>query len=157
MNGAEQPRRKPGRPPSGKAQSAAERMRRYRQRRREAGLKPVVEWRPGGRPLATPYSAHRLAEARSLAMHVLIAQKMLKDSSVIDHAKRNLRRWKAATPGQTPRWHAEWAGWLRRRPAEVAGVMTELTERAARLRQSSPFAGVLDEAERRRIYDAFRA
>lgn len=157
MNGSAPVKGKRGRPPTGKAQSAAERMRRYRQRRREAGLKPVVEWRPDGRLPASPYSAHRLSEVRSLAMHARIAQKLLKDPAVIEHARRNLQRWKAAKPGLQPRWHAEWAEWLRRPPAEVAGVMTELTERGARLRQSSPFAGVLSETERRRIHDAFRA
>jgi hypothetical protein len=35
--------------------------------------------------------------------------------------------------------------------------VTEQSENAARLRQSSPFAGVLSPAERKRIYDAFRA
>lgn len=33
--------------------------------------------------------------------------------------------------------------------------MTEPSEEGARLRQSSPFAGVLSQTERRRIYDAF--
>ncbi len=131
-------------------------MRRYRQRRRKAGMKPVVQWQTDGQRSATPYSEHRLAEARSLAMHARIAQELLRDPAVIEHARRNLRRWTAAKPGPRPQWHAEWAAWLRRPPAELAGVMTELTERGARLRQSSPFAGVLSETERRRIHDAFR-
>jgi hypothetical protein len=39
----------------------------------------------------------------------------------------------------------------------VAAKATELTEDAARLRQSSPLATLLSEAERRRVHDAFRA
>jgi hypothetical protein len=35
--------------------------------------------------------------------------------------------------------------------------MTGFDEDAIRLRQSSPFAGVLTPAERRRIYEAFRS
>jgi hypothetical protein len=35
-------------------------------------------------------------------------------------------------------------------------LITELSENATRLRQSSPFAGVLSPVERRRIYEAFR-
>jgi hypothetical protein len=35
--------------------------------------------------------------------------------------------------------------------------MTSLRDKAVRLRQSSPFAGLLTPQERRRVYDAFRA
>jgi hypothetical protein len=41
--------------------------------------------------------------------------------------------------------------------SEIAAIMTEPSEEGARLRQSSPFAGVLSATERRRIYEAFRA
>jgi hypothetical protein len=36
-------------------------------------------------------------------------------------------------------------------------LLVSRSERATRLRQSSPFAGVLTPAERRRVYEAFRA
>ena len=34
-------------------------------------------------------------------------------------------------------------------------IITDPGEDAARLRQSSPFAGILTQAERRRVYEAF--
>jgi hypothetical protein len=104
-----------------------------------------------------PYSSHRVAEARSLAMHTVIAQRLIKNPTLIEHARRNLRRWAAKHPEAKPRWMAEWRAILRRPVAEVAGLLAEPSERAARLRQSTPFAGLLDDSERRRIYDAFRA
>jgi len=150
------PRAARGRPVTGQAVPAAERTRQYRARRKAAGLQPVVEWRAVREEAVIPYSPHRLAEARSLAMHTVIAQRLLRDSTIIEHARRNLRRWAAQRPGDKPRWMTEWRAILRRPVEEVAGLITEPSERGARLRQSTPFAGVLGELERQRIYDAFR-
>ena len=61
---------KPGRPTTGRALTAAERMRRYRARRKAAGLRPVTNW-VVNEPPPQVYSSHCLLEARSLAMHVL--------------------------------------------------------------------------------------
>ena len=69
------PPRNRGRPPTGKALSAAERMRRLRQRRQAAGLKLQSRWVEGG-PSTAPYSDHRRLDLRSLAMHTLIARKL---------------------------------------------------------------------------------
>jgi hypothetical protein len=90
-------------------------------------------------------------------MHTVIAQRLIRDPTLIEHARRNLRRWAAKQPEAKPRWMAEWRAILRRPVAEVAGLLAEPSERAARLRQSTPFAGVLADSERQRIYDAFRA
>lgn len=153
------PLRKPrlGRPPSGKAMSAAERMRRMRERRRASGMKQVVKWVPddGGAP--APYSSHRLLEARSLAMHAVIARKINRDPALLDIPRNNLKRWRARWNENTPAWFEEWSGIMARPWPEIAALITEPSENAARLRQSSPFAGVLTTVERKRIYDAFRA
>ena len=39
---------------------------------------------------------------------------------------------------------------------EIAAVMTDMNANSTRLRQSSPFAGILSASERKRIYEAFR-
>jgi hypothetical protein len=41
-------------------------------------------------------------------------------------------------------------------PEDLLQVLTSPAESAVELRQNSPFAGVLDEAERRRVLIAFR-
>jgi hypothetical protein len=149
--GGTEPVRRPGGVP------AAERMRRLRARRKALGLKPVVRWvdeAPGTRP---PWSDHRLLDARSLAMHATIAEKVALNPALLDIARSNLDRWEAQRPGNRPRWLVEWRSLLERPWSEVAAAMTDLTDEAARLRQSSPFAGVLTPEERRRIRDAFRA
>jgi hypothetical protein len=137
--------------------SAAERMRRWRERRKAAGLKPVVSWvSKEGRAQPT-YSSHRLLDARSLAMHVVIARKIERDPALLAVARRNLERWSAQRQGDVPPWLKEWRGVLRQPWPRVAALITDPGEHATRLRQSSPFAGVLTNEERWRIHEAFRA
>ena len=90
-------------------------------------------------------------------MHSLIAQKLVRDSKVLDRARRNLRRWERSQTERAPLWMMEWRLLLERPRDEVAALITEPSERGARLRQSSPFAGALSDSQRKRIYDAFRA
>lgn len=136
--------------------SAAERMRRMRARRRAAGLKSVVAWVPQ-EPLPPLYSSHRRLEARSLAMHAIIARKIERDPRLLAIPRRNLRRWSARWQGEAPAWIEEWRRILAQPWPRIAALITDPGERAARLRQSSPFAGVLTAEERRRVYEAFRA
>jgi hypothetical protein len=145
-----------GRPPSGKALSAAERMQRMRARRKAQGLKPVTQWVVDGFPL-TQYSDHRRLDMRSLAMHTLIARKIARNPELLDVALDNLKRWRKRWGRGTPDWHIEWQTILQRPWREIAALITDSGALATRLRQSSPFAGVLSPAERKRIYDAFRA
>lgn len=137
--------------------TAAERMRRMRERRKANGLKPVVSWVPHEVPVRSGYSSHRLLEARSLAMHAVIAQKIERDPKLLEVPRNNLKRWSARWENEAPAWYGEWRGIMNRPWAEIAAIITEPSEEGARLRQSSPFAGILSAAERKRIYAAFRA
>ncbi|HEY8508416.1 MAG TPA: hypothetical protein VIL32_08675 [Steroidobacteraceae bacterium] len=137
--------------------TAAERMRRLRQRRKAAGLKPVVTWVPNEPAAAPMYSSHRLLEARSLAMHAVIARKIARDPKLLGVAQRNIERWSAQRKDKIPAWLTEWQELLKQPWPQVAALITEPSERGARLRQSSPFAGVLTPQERWRIHEAFRA
>jgi hypothetical protein len=137
--------------------SAAERMRRLRERKKAAGLKPVVAWvaaEPEPRPT---YSSHRLLEARSLAMHAVIARKIERDRRLLQIAHSNIERWHAEQGEHLPAWLSEWQELLDQPWEYIAALITEPSENGARLRQSSPFAGVLTQQERMRIYEAFRA
>jgi len=151
-------RRRPGRPPTGRAQSAAERMRRYRARQRAAGLRPSTRWQSAGSATISPgLLKHRIIEARSLAMHCLIARKIGADRRLLDTARRNLAAWTVRYGDNVPRALSEWREILDHPWPEIAALITAADEPAVRLRQSSPFAGVLTPAERRRVYEAFRA
>lgn len=141
------------RPPTGRALSDAERMRRYRARRRAAGLRPVTSWVPR----EPSWSEHRVAEARSLAMHVLAARRIGADPALLARARMTLERWLERYGERAPAALADWRTLLARPWPEIAARATALNEEGARLRQSSPLATVLSAAERRRIHDAFRA
>ena len=115
------PRRRPGRPPTGRAQSAAERMRRYRARQRAAGLRMATRWQPA-RPAAISPGAlkHRIIEARSLAMHCLIARKIEADRRLLAATRRNLTKWIARYGEDAPRALDEWREILDRPWPEIA-------------------------------------
>jgi len=127
-----------------------------RQRRTAAGLKLQSQWVHDGSSTA-PYSDHCRLDVRSLAMHTLIARKLARDPGLLAVAHANLKRWGERWGDDAPAWLEEWQAILERPWIEVAALITELSPRATRLRQSSPFAGVLTPQERKRIYDAFRA
>jgi hypothetical protein len=78
----------------------------------------------------------------------LIAEKIRRDPSLFDVARRNLERWKR-TQQPWPRALAEWEEILERNSVDrVLEILTEDSEEGARLRQSDPFAGVLTQRER---------
>jgi len=141
------------RPRTGKALTAAERMRRYRARRRAAGLRAVTNWTPR----EPRWSDHRVAEARSLAMHVLVARRIDADPALLGRARATLERWLERYRDRAPVALLEWKRLLARPWPEIAAGATALSEEGARLRQSSPLTTVLPAAERKRIHDAFRA
>jgi len=154
--------KKRGRPKKADAKSAAERMRAYRKRKRDAGLTSVRRWEPAdsmpeGRYSDGRYSDHRILDARSLAMHCRIVQKISRDPRLLQKAKSNLSRWSAKTDGPKPRYLKEWQEILEKPWPTIAEMMTSMSEDATRLRSSSPFAGILNEKERGQIYAAFRA
>jgi hypothetical protein len=155
MNPKSRSRPARGRPASDNAFTPAERMRAMRERKKAAGMKPVLSWIPV-KSSPSVYSSHRLLDIRSLAMHAVIAAKIERDNEVLSVARRNLERWGTRWKESPPAWLAEWRKILRRPWKEIASIITETSENATRLRQSSPFAGVLTPFERKRIYDAFR-
>ena len=132
-------------------------MRAYRKRKRDAGLTSVRRWEPADGTALGRYSDHRILDARSLAMHCKIAQKISRDSRLLKKAKSNLSRWSAKIDGPKPRYLKEWHEILEKPWPTIAEMMTRMSEDATRLRSSSPFAGILSEKEREQIYAAFRA
>lgn len=141
------------RPRTGKALSAAERMRRYRARRRAAGLRTTARWTPR----VPVWSDHRVAEAKSLALHVIAARRIAANPRLLARARSTVARWVERYGEAPPAALLEWRDLLARSWSLVAARATELSEEGARLRQSSPLPTLLSEAERRRVHRAFRA
>ena len=99
------------------------------------------------------YSDHGRLDERSLALHRLVAEKVLANPALIDKARGNVRRWQESH-GSPSLALAEWEQILTGTPDQVARFLAERSEKATRLRQSSPFTGILTEPERLAIYES---
>ena len=104
--------------------------------------------------MQTVYSDHSRLNERSLAMHRLIAAKVQADAGLLDRARSNLRRWQEVE-GCPKLALTEWERILGGPVDQVTRVLTDESERATRLRQSSPFAGILTDAERKAICESY--
>jgi hypothetical protein len=128
-------------------------MRKARERKRRAGFLLHQSWVNAAPPA---YSDHQRLDARSLAMHCLVARKLLGNPALIGNARSTLARWRAQATEPVPSYFLEWGRILERSPEEIAAFLASMREDATRLRQSSPFTNLLTPEERARIYEAFR-
>jgi|ERR1041385_1026453 hypothetical protein len=96
----------------------------------------------------------KLAAERSLAFHRVVATRLLSDPTILDTGRQRVRGWMEESP-QRP-YIKDWAKILAGNSQSVADFLVDRGERAAELRQSSPFAGVLNPRERWRIWNETR-
>lgn len=96
---------------------------------------------------------HRRAERRSLAYHRAIAKRLRR--SMVDAARHQIWQWQRE--GRIDdRYANAWLEVLDRPVPEVKRALGADTSMMRDLRQSSPFAGTLTEAERRKIFAEIR-
>jgi len=128
-------------------------MRAARERKRRAGFRLRQGW-----VNAAPhvYSDHQRLDARSLAMHCLVARKLLANPALIAQVRNTLARWRAQAAEPLPSYFFDWERILEGSPAEIAAFLASMREDATRLRQSSPFTNLLMPEERARVFEAFR-
>lgn len=94
-------------------------------------------------------------EEKSLAVHRLIAARLLQDSApTLNKARDNLAKLRSADRGNSTRWLDEWDDLLDRSADEIVTAMLARTQRGIDLRQMTPFAGVLTDTERRKALRA---
>lgn len=99
---------------------------------------------------------HHLAEARSIAYHRAVAERLRRDPALLEVARRRVEQW--IEQGQPVAYYAHaWREVLSRSPAEILGFLVDQGERAVTLRQVTPFAGFLDPRERWRLWRQVRA
>lgn len=92
---------------------------------------------------------HPELDARSRALHRLVAERLRRDPPLLDAARSTLARWRVAgQAGRSESYLAEWAGIIDQGLEAAVAVLTEESERADALRQCSPFTRVLSAAER---------
>jgi hypothetical protein len=93
-------------------------------------------------------SGHDRAKTRSLAYHRTVARRLRKP--MVEEARHVLLRWREQ--GRIDSRYADrWEELLDRPMAEIRKALVDEGSASDDLRQSSPFAGLLSEPERRRI------
>jgi hypothetical protein len=99
---------------------------------------------------------HQQIDNRSLAMAQAIVKKIDADPkhSGLDHAREVCRRWNSKRPSPAV---LEWIEILEKPWDEVRSILLDEGEEGKRLRQSNPFAGILSNPERWRIYREHQA
>jgi transcriptional regulator with XRE-family HTH domain len=106
--------------------------------------------------LASRGSALTRSERRSLALHEAVLARLLEDPDAVRAlARRNLVVTGEAAPAASP-YLRQWQTLLDGPLADLAIVLVSPAADARELRQNSPFAGVLDAAERDRVLAATR-
>ena len=98
---------------------------------------------------------HEWIDQRSLAMNTEIAEMIREKPELMDVAKATLARWiKNSNPPSPAK--LEWDAILKNSTTEeVLSLLTRWDEEARRLRQSSPFCGILPEERRTAIFAEF--
>jgi len=104
--------------------------------------------------VSVPLRGRQRIERRSLELHRAIAAKLRAQPQLIAIAHGNLARWSAAAGRSQPYWDA-WREILNRPLPEILDLLGAESERMTALRQATPFAGILDPAERWAIYARF--
>jgi hypothetical protein len=94
----------------------------------------------------------------SLELARRVAEKLRWQPEVIDFARANLLRWSQqnASAPSLLRCYAEWQQILARPVGEICALLCSSSDEAQRLRQNSPFAGVLTPAEVWEVKARFR-
>jgi hypothetical protein len=104
--------------------------------------------------MSVPLRGHERIDRRSLALHRAIAEKLRVHPTLMEIARENLERW-SLTGGRSQFYWDAWREILKRPLPEVLDLLEAESERMTALRQATPFAGVLEPAERWAIYERF--
>lgn len=98
---------------------------------------------------------HQHAEERSLALHREVARRLRDRPELLDTARERVRSW-LETGRVSPFWAEAWSEALDGTLDEVIARITDPSEHARDLRQTSPFAGALDPRVRWKILRRLR-
>src|SRR4051794_16065007 len=101
-------------------------------------------------------NGHHGIDERSLAFGRAVAARVAGRPELIARARATAVRWLATCSPRSRHALREWLAVLDGPPEGVVAVLTGGDERAVRLRQSNPFAGVLPADERAAILRQFR-
>ena len=98
---------------------------------------------------------HRNIDARSRALAAAVAEELRRQPALVEVAKKNVAAWMKTSSTGVRSTLVEWDHALQGSVEQVIELLTGEGERAVRLRQSNPFAGVLSSAQRTEILKRF--
>jgi hypothetical protein len=99
--------------------------------------------------------AHRIGEERSLALHRLIAERIRSEPGLVNEALERIERWRES--GTLCDWYARrWRELLAGDRDELLRTLVDPGEASRELRQTTPFAGVIDARTRWRVWREVR-
>ena len=126
-------------------------LRRRREEAKRVGERLALRDRKQGGAASRRPRGHRTAERRSLGYHRVVADRL--SEQLVREARRRIEALREA--GRIhQRYARRWDELLARPIPEIAEAISSDTQKGRDLRQSSPFAGVLNEQERREIIEA---
>lgn len=105
--------------------------------------------------LVDPQNPHRVAEARSLALHHEVARRIRERPELLGEVRARVESW--LRDGSVALPHAQsWWEILSHDLERILEAILDPSERGRDLRQCTPFAGILDPRTRWRILDEVR-
>ena len=104
--------------------------------------------------MSVPPGGHQRIDRRSLELHREIAAKLRARPELLEIARENLDRWTQMGGRSQPYWD-RWREILKRPLPEILALLEEESETMTAMRQATPFAGVLEPAERWAVYRRF--
>ena len=101
---------------------------------------------------------HTETDQVSLELARRAAEKLRQQPEAVDFARANLARWsqRNSSAPSLLRCYAEWQQILSRPVDEICSLLCSETDDAQRLRQNSPFGGLLSPAEVWEVKSRFR-
>ena len=99
-----------------------------------------------------PVGSHQYLDLVDLMAHRAMARKIRRQPRLFNRARRNIARWEKTNGGCSSPLR-EWKRILDQNDMEtVLRIITRADEEGNRLRQSSPFCGILTARERKAIW-----
>jgi hypothetical protein len=101
---------------------------------------------------------HSCTDQVSLELGHRVAEKLRGQPALVDFARANLARWSQQNSSAPSllRCYAEWQQVLSRPLGDICNLLCSESDNAQRLRQNSPFAGVLSPTEVWEVKSSFR-
>lgn len=91
----------------------------------------------------------------SLLLHQAVAERLRDDPALLAIARRNVARWRSfGSDSPQQLWAGRWGERLEWSLERLIGFLLREDDEAQQYRSCSPFAGVLTQAQRRKILEA---